>query len=156
MYLIFTLQEVYHAAKQCSDSDCRGDAVIGRPSSHVHRWPIHLGHKFRYMYAKVYSWDKLIVLYGFCGVTQFGLIQLYNYYNMGIHSILASFLYNSWLKATIVFLSLGTNTAVLPLYMTEIPPVSLRGAVGLCHQLGITGAILLSQILGLSYVRTLS
>ena len=46
----------------------------------------------------------------------------------------------------------GTNTAVLPLYMTEIPPVSLRGAVGLCHQLGITGAILLSQILGLSYV----
>ena len=68
MYLIFTLQEVYHAAKQCSDSDCRGDAVIGRPSSNVHRWPIHLGHKFRYMYmyAKVYSWDKLIVLYGFC------------------------------------------------------------------------------------------
>ena len=46
----------------------------------------------------------------------------------------------------------GTNTAVLPLYMTEIPPVSLRGSVGLCHQLGITGAILLSQILGLSYV----
>lgn len=36
--------------------------------------------------------------------------------------------------------------------MTEIPPVGLRGAVGLCHQLGITGAILLSQILGVSYV----
>ena len=46
----------------------------------------------------------------------------------------------------------GTNTAVLPLYMTEIPPINLRGSVGVCHQLGITGAILLSQILGLNYV----
>ena len=46
----------------------------------------------------------------------------------------------------------GTNTAVLPLYMTEIPPVHLRGSVGVSHQLGITGAILLSQILGLNYV----
>ena len=36
--------------------------------------------------------------------------------------------------------------------MTEIPPVNLRGAVGVSHQLGITGAILLSQILGLNYV----
>ena len=50
----------------------------------------------------------------------------------------------------------GTNTAVLPLYMTEIPPVNLRGSVGVSHQLGITGAILLSQILGLNYVRQLS
>lgn len=46
----------------------------------------------------------------------------------------------------------GTNTAVLPLYMTEIPPIHLRGSVGVSHQLGITGAILLSQILGLNYV----
>lgn len=50
----------------------------------------------------------------------------------------------------------GTNTAVLPLYMTEIPPINLRGSVGVSHQLGITGAILLSQILGLNYVRMLA
>lgn len=50
---------------------------------------------------------------------------------------------------------IGTNTAVLPLYMTEIPPVHLRGSVGVSHQLGITGAILLSQILGLNYVRSI-
>lgn len=38
------------------------------------------------------------------------------------------------------------------MYLTEIAPVELRGALGSMHQLVVTFAILLSQILGLPYI----
>ncbi|XP_029168626.1 solute carrier family 2, facilitated glucose transporter member 5-like isoform X2 [Nylanderia fulva] len=51
-----------------------------------------------------------------------------------------------------VGLSGGLATALLPMYMTEIAPIKLRGAVGVLCQLGITCGVLLGQIAGLKTV----
>ncbi|OQV18761.1 Solute carrier family 2, facilitated glucose transporter member 2 [Hypsibius exemplaris] len=45
-------------------------------------------------------------------------------------------------------LNAGLNSGVPPMYFTEISPSSLRGAIGSVHQLFITIAIFVSQILG--------
>ncbi|OQV17350.1 Solute carrier family 2, facilitated glucose transporter member 1 [Hypsibius exemplaris] len=42
----------------------------------------------------------------------------------------------------------GITSAVAPLYMTEIPPMKLRGALGGFHQFFIVFAILIAQVLG--------
>ncbi|XP_055350367.1 solute carrier family 2, facilitated glucose transporter member 1-like isoform X2 [Paramacrobiotus metropolitanus] len=49
-------------------------------------------------------------------------------------------------------LNSGINSGVPPMYFTEISPASLRGAVGSIHQLFITIAIWVSQILGLPFI----
>lgn len=49
-------------------------------------------------------------------------------------------------------LSGGLATCLLPMYMTEIAPLKLRGAVGVLCQLGITCGVLLGQIDGLENV----
>jgi len=51
-----------------------------------------------------------------------------------------------------VGLSGGLATALLPMYMTEIAPLKLRGAVGVLCQLGITCGVLMGQIAGLKTV----
>ena len=43
----------------------------------------------------------------------------------------------------------GLNITCCPLYLTEISPKKIRGAIGTCHQLAITIGISVSQILGL-------
>ncbi|GFO21975.1 hypothetical protein PoB_004848000 [Plakobranchus ocellatus] len=55
------------------------------------------------------------------------------------------------LIASRVFVGLhsGLNITCCPLYLTEISPKKIRGAIGTCHQLAITIGILVSQILGL-------
>ena len=50
----------------------------------------------------------------------------------------------------------GVNTVVVPLYISEIAPVHLRGAMGMCHQMAIVTMILFSQIFGLGAVSSLS
>ena len=40
----------------------------------------------------------------------------------------------------------GTVTVVAPLYIAEISPTPLRGAMGTCHQLMVTIGILLGQV----------
>lgn len=46
-------------------------------------------------------------------------------------------------------LNCGINTALVPMYLTEIATVPMRGALGTVSQLGVTVGLLLSQILGL-------
>ncbi len=38
------------------------------------------------------------------------------------------------------------------MYLMEISPTSLRAAMGAVHQLGLTGGILVAQILGLKQI----
>ncbi|KAK1124960.1 hypothetical protein K0M31_006304 [Melipona bicolor] len=51
-----------------------------------------------------------------------------------------------------VGLSGGFATSVVPMYMSEIAPLRLRGAVGVICQLGITCGVFLGQIAGLNTV----
>ncbi|XP_038047453.1 solute carrier family 2, facilitated glucose transporter member 3-like [Patiria miniata] len=50
---------------------------------------------------------------------------------------------------TIVGLNCGINTGIVPMYLSEVSPFNLRGAISVMNQLGVTIGILLSQILGL-------
>ncbi|KAL8601881.1 hypothetical protein ACOMHN_020616 [Nucella lapillus] len=53
------------------------------------------------------------------------------------------------LSRIFVGLHSGLNISLCPLYLAEISPRHIRGAIGTCHQLAITIGILFSQILGL-------
>ena len=46
----------------------------------------------------------------------------------------------------IVFL--GLNTSLVPMYISEIAPLTLRGGLGTINQLAVTVGLLVSQILG--------
>jgi SP family facilitated glucose transporter-like MFS transporter 1 len=46
----------------------------------------------------------------------------------------------------------GLGSAIVPMYLTEIAPVSKRGALGSVHQLTFTFSMLLSQIFGLPQI----
>nr|WOR75463.1 glucose transporter 3 [Clonorchis sinensis] len=52
----------------------------------------------------------------------------------------------------LVGVACGAYTAVGPLYMSEIVPLSVRGAAGVLNQLMIVFSLLLSQILGLQQI----
>lgn len=52
----------------------------------------------------------------------------------------------------VVGLSAGLNTVLVPIYISEIAPVNLRGGLGVFNQLAVTFGIFLGQILGLSEV----
>ncbi|VDO82597.1 unnamed protein product [Haemonchus placei] len=43
-------------------------------------------------------------------------------------------------------------TCIVPMYLAETSPTNLRGMLGSLHQLLVTIAILVSQILGLPYI----
>jgi len=63
---------------------------------------------------------------------------------------------NSWevllVGRLIVGLTAGLNTVLVPLYVSEIAPVNLRGGLGVFNQLAVTSGIFLGQILGLGKV----
>ncbi|KAG9494085.1 hypothetical protein GDO78_001755 [Eleutherodactylus coqui] len=46
----------------------------------------------------------------------------------------------------------GLSSGLVPMYVGEISPTALRGALGTLHQLGIVTGILISQIVGLDFI----
>ena len=42
----------------------------------------------------------------------------------------------------------GLNTSLVPMYISEISPLNLRGGLGTINQLAVTVGLLVSQILG--------
>lgn len=45
--------------------------------------------------------------------------------------------------------STGLNTSLVPMYISEIAPLNLRGGLGTVNQLAVTIGLLLSQVLGI-------
>ncbi|GBM55609.1 Glucose transporter type 1 [Araneus ventricosus] len=52
----------------------------------------------------------------------------------------------------IIGINCGINTALVPMYLSEISPLTLRGGLGTVNQLGITIGLLLSQVLGIEAI----
>lgn len=46
----------------------------------------------------------------------------------------------------------GLSTGIVSLYLTEIAPISIRGAIGACHQMQCVLGILTAQVLGLPFL----
>lgn len=56
------------------------------------------------------------------------------------------------LKLNLCCIILGLNTSLVPMYISEIAPLNLRGGLGTVNQLGVTVGILFSQILGIQEI----
>nr|CAD7257983.1 unnamed protein product [Timema shepardi] len=56
------------------------------------------------------------------------------------------------LARLIVGLSSGLTTTVIPMYLTEIAPLSIRGAMGVLCPLGLNVGVVIAQILGLKQI----
>ncbi|XP_046641624.1 myo-inositol transporter 1-like isoform X3 [Daphnia pulicaria] len=52
----------------------------------------------------------------------------------------------------IIGFNCGLNTSLVPMYISEIAPLNLRGGLGTVNQLGVTVGILFSQILGIQEI----
>ncbi|EGG02384.1 uncharacterized protein MELLADRAFT_44903 [Melampsora larici-populina 98AG31] len=53
------------------------------------------------------------------------------------------------LGRTIIGLGCGLNTVLVPIYLSEISPVAIRGSIGVMNQLGIVIGILASQVVSM-------
>lgn len=52
----------------------------------------------------------------------------------------------------IIGVNCGLNTSLVPMYISEIAPLNLRGGLGTVNQLAVTVGLLLSQVLGIEQI----
>uniref|UniRef100_A0A0K8TFG6 Major facilitator superfamily (MFS) profile domain-containing protein n=2 Tax=Lygus hesperus TaxID=30085 RepID=A0A0K8TFG6_LYGHE len=52
----------------------------------------------------------------------------------------------------IIGVNCGLNTSLVPMYISEIAPLNLRGGLGTVNQLAVTTGMLISQILGIDEI----
>ncbi|CAH0546138.1 unnamed protein product [Brassicogethes aeneus] len=52
----------------------------------------------------------------------------------------------------IIGVNCGLNTSLVPMYISEISPLNLRGGLGTVNQLAVTVGLLLSQVLGIEQI----
>jgi SP family facilitated glucose transporter-like MFS transporter 1 len=52
----------------------------------------------------------------------------------------------------LIGIACGLFTGLVPLYITEVAPLSIRGGIGIFNQLAVTSGIFMGQILGLNGV----
>ncbi|KAK3876034.1 hypothetical protein Pcinc_019141 [Petrolisthes cinctipes] len=52
----------------------------------------------------------------------------------------------------VIGINCGLNTSLVPMYISEIAPLNLRGGLGTVNQLAVTIGILLSQVLGIEHL----
>lgn len=103
-------------------------------------------------------------IFGIIGATMFFLVQKLNSIELLLAGrlIVGKFCFKKFgvifIKFIIkkLYMSLGLSggfaTCLVPMYMTEIAPLRLRGAVGVICQLGISCGVFLGQIAGLNTV----
>ena len=51
-----------------------------------------------------------------------------------------------------VCVAAGLNTSLVPMYISEIAPLNLRGGLGTVNQLAVTVGLLTGQVLGVDYL----
>lgn len=66
-----------------------------------------------------------------------------------------SFTLVTFLSLVQLFLCAGLASGLTPMYVGEIAPTSLRGALGTLHQLAIVTGILIAQVYDSTYYKTL-
>nr|XP_054769179.1 solute carrier family 2, facilitated glucose transporter member 1-like [Lytechinus pictus] len=79
----------------------------------------------------------MINVFSLVAAVLFGFAEIANSYEMVIIGRLIHGFY------------VGTAITIVPLYLAEVSPINLRGAIGVIHQLMITIGILIAQSLGL-------
>uniref|UniRef100_A0A1B6DH78 Major facilitator superfamily (MFS) profile domain-containing protein n=2 Tax=Clastoptera arizonana TaxID=38151 RepID=A0A1B6DH78_9HEMI len=77
---------------------------------------------------------------GICGACLMGFTKFFQSYEM------------LFLGRFIIGVNCGLNTSLVPMYISEIAPLNLRGGLGTVNQLAVTIGLLISQILGIEQI----
>jgi SP family facilitated glucose transporter-like MFS transporter 1 len=59
---------------------------------------------------------------------------------------------NGYQQLILIISHTGLNTSLVPMYISEIAPLNLRGGLGTINQLAVTIGLLLSQVLGIEQI----
>jgi len=102
-----------------------------------------IGSFFVGFFADKFGRKRSMLVNNILVVIAVGLVILSNIVNTYQLLIISRFIFG---------VNCGLNTALAPMYLTEIAPIKLRGAFGALNQMGIVTSILFSQILGLPAV----
>ncbi|XP_054274481.1 glucose transporter type 1-like isoform X8 [Macrosteles quadrilineatus] len=77
---------------------------------------------------------------GICGACMMGFTKIMHSYEL------------LFLGRFVIGVNCGLNTSLVPMYISEIAPLNLRGGLGTVNQLAVTTGLLISQILGIEQI----